>query len=69
MTKTDIVKALQRKAENQAFITCKEVADALGCADQHRVRNKYLTGLEAVDKKYYLITDVAAVLKSRAQPT
>lgn len=67
MKMNDIASALRRKSESQGFVTAKEVADTFGCADVRKIKNKYLTGLEAVNGKYYLISDVARVIQSQVR--
>lgn len=67
MTRNDISDELKKAAKGQAFITASQLAAALGRSDQAKVRNAYLKGLEAVDGKYYLVRDVADVLKQRCQ--
>ena len=66
MTQNDIAYALKQATNGQAFITLSQLARALGRADPQKVKRDYLMDLEAVDKKYYLIRDVASVLKSKA---
>lgn len=63
MEKADIVRALRRASDQQGFITLKELMEAFGKKERRSVL-KYVDGLEAVNGKYYLITDVAAVIKS-----
>lgn len=63
MTQNDIAYALGKVTNGQAFITCTQLARALGRADPQKVKKDYLLDLEAVDRKYYLIRDVAAKLK------
>lgn len=67
MTQNDIAYALKQVTNGQAFITLAQLARALGRADPQKVKRDYLLGLEAVDKKYYLIRDVAGVLKSKCK--
>lgn len=69
MTQNDITRALGKLTGGQAFITSAQLTRALGCADQYKVKKEYLSGLEAVNGKYYLIREVAAELKRRAKPT
>lgn len=69
MQKTDITKALQRASTDQGFITLAELTAAFGCKDPKAVKRKFLVGLEAVNGKYYLISDVAAVIKSQCVVT
>lgn len=64
MTRTDIANALQKSAGGQAFITAKQLAIALGEKNMYRVKQKYLSGLEAVGGNRYLITEVAEQLKN-----
>lgn len=63
MTRTDISAELRRVTEGQAFITVTQLARALGEKNTSRVKTKYLEGLESVNGKYYLITEVADALK------
>lgn len=69
MTKTEIEKCLcftlDPNIRRQGFITRSDVARAFGSKDPHTV-DRFLDGLEAIDGKYFLITDVAGVLQSRA---
>lgn len=67
MTANSLVKALQDVTEGQAFITASQLARAFGRTDQAKVRKAYLSGLEAIDGKYYLVRDVAAVLQKRSR--
>lgn len=65
MTRNDISGALRTVTGGQAFITAGQLAKAMGRADQKKVKDAYLKDLEAVDGKYYLIIEVAKVLKER----
>lgn len=65
MTKNDIVHALESVTDGQAFITAAQLTRAMGRTDPKRIKAAYLKGLAAVDGKYYLIREVAAVLKER----
>lgn len=62
MIRTDIAKELRRYT-GKGTIKAKEVADFLGDSNISRVKRKYLTGLEAIGGRAYLITDVAERLK------
>ena len=59
---TDIAKEL-RRFTGKGTIKAGEVAKFVGDKNVHRVRQKYLIGLEAIGGRAYLITDVAARLK------
>ena len=65
MTKQDIRRALAKAGETQAFITATQLAECMGIKTANYVKKAFLSGLECVDNKYYLISDVAAVLISR----
>lgn len=65
MTQNDITHGLRMVTDGQAFITVSQLAKAMGRSDPKRMKKLYLEGLEAVDGKYYLVTEVAGVLKSR----
>lgn len=67
MTRNDICAELSRVAEGQAFITCTQLSRALGIKHSENVKKEYLTGLEAVNGRYYLIRDVADVLKRKCR--
>lgn len=57
MNKAELVKDLKSYA-NSGFITRKKFADYMGVSDAHNV-DKYLSGLDRVNGKYYFIPDVA----------
>jgi len=63
--RNDITYELMKATKGQAFITCTQLTKALGRTNSLKVKHAYLSGLEAVDGKYYLIRDVAEVLKNR----
>lgn len=65
MTCSDISASLRKVTGGQAFITVSQLAKALGRTDQAKVRKAYLSDLTAVDGKYFLIAEVADVLKRR----
>lgn len=67
MTRNEITAELSRVANGQAFITTTQLARAMGRADPQRVKREYLSGIEAVDGRLYLIREVAEVLKSRCK--
>lgn len=62
MIRTDIAKELRRYT-GAGTIRAKELAGFLGEKNISRVRAKYLSGLEAIGGRAYLITDVAERLK------
>ena len=64
MIRTDIAKEL-RRFTGRGTIKAKEVADFLGEKNVYRVKQKYLTGLEAIGGRAYLITEVAERLKEQ----
>ena len=51
MTKTEIVKALEKETNGQAFITASQLTKLLGRTDSGKVKNSILTNLEAVNGK------------------
>jgi hypothetical protein len=65
MTGSDISASLRNVTGGQAFITVSQLAKALGRTDQAKVKKAYLADLTAVDGKYFLITEVADVMKKR----
>lgn len=65
MTKQDIRRALAKAGETQAFITATQLAECMGMKSANYAKKVFLSGLECVDGKYYLISDVAAELISR----
>ena len=67
MTKNDICAELSRVADGQAFITCTQLSRALGIRHSENVKRDYLSGLEAVNGKYYLIREVADVIKEKCR--
>lgn len=67
MTRNDIADELQRVTDGQAFITITQLATAFGRNNPAKVKKAYLSDLEAVDGKYYLIREVADVLKKRCE--
>lgn len=64
MIKTDISKEL-RRFTGKGTIKAKELAVFLGDKNVSRVRQKYLSGLEAIGGRAYLITDVSERLKEQ----
>lgn len=66
MTKQEIANALRKASGEQAFITASDLARMMGLVDSRKVRKEFLDGLEHVGRRY-LITDVAEVLKERAE--
>ena len=67
MTRNDIVYALRQVTGGQAFITLSQLTRALGRADPQKVKREYLADLEAVGGKYFLIREVAGVLKEKCR--
>ena len=63
---TDIAKEL-RRFTGKGTIRASEVAVFLGDKNVSRVKRKYLSGLEAIGGRAYLITDVAERLKADCQ--
>ena len=59
MSYTDVKDSLKKAADGAEFITAKQVGTCLGIKNRETVRTKYLSGLDKVDGKYYLIADVA----------
>lgn len=66
MIRTDIAKELRRYT-GAGTIRAKELAGFLGEKNVSRVKQKYLSGLEAIGGRAYLITDVAERLKEHCQ--
>lgn len=66
MRKTDITSAL-RQHTGGGTITATGLARFLGVKDAAYVKRKYLYGLEAISGKYYLITEVAEILKGECK--
>lgn len=66
MIRTDIAKELRRYT-GAGTIKAKELAGFLGEKNISRVKQKYLSGLEAIGGRAYLITDVAERLKEHCQ--
>lgn len=67
MTRNDICAELARVTEGQAFITCSQLARALGIKHPENVKREYLVGLEAINGKYFLIREVADVIKKKCR--
>ena len=67
MSITEIKESLKRAAGGAEFITATQVGKCLGIKNKESIRNKYLSGLEKVDGKYYLISDVAHRIIERTQ--
>ncbi|MBR2255854.1 MAG: hypothetical protein IKF45_01890 [Lachnospiraceae bacterium] len=67
MTRNDICLALERASGGQAFITVSQLTKAMGRSDPKKVKAAYLSDLEAVGGKYYLIREVADVLKKQCR--
>ena len=67
MNRNDICAELRRVAEGQAFITCAQLSKALGIKHTEIVKREYLTGLEAINGKYFLIREVADAIKKKCR--
>lgn len=65
MTRTDIAKEL-RRFTGKGLVTATELSRFIGDKNLHRVKVKYLVGLERIGRGY-LITDVADRLKEGAE--
>ena len=65
MTKQDIRRSLEKVAEHQGVITATEFTGFMGKKSVSYIKKKYLSGLECIDDKYYLISDVVDMLNSR----
>ncbi|MEY8366799.1 hypothetical protein AALA22_14265 [Anaerovoracaceae bacterium 41-7] len=46
------------------FITRQKLAESMGISNPRHV-DRFLAGLERIDGKYYLVSDIAARLKER----
>lgn len=66
MIKSDIAKRL-RQSTGQDFITATQLARAFGMSSGKLAKRKFLTDLEAVEGKYYLIDEVAEKIKERCE--
>ena len=66
MIRTDIAKELRRYT-GRGTIKASEVAGFLGDKNVSRVKQKYLSGLEAIGGRAYLIPEVAERLKKHCQ--
>lgn len=60
MNKAEIVKDI-KEFTGSGLITRKQLSDYCGKKDPHGV-DRYLQGLNPIDKKYYFIPDVVDVL-------
>ena len=65
MTKQEVIRKLEQTSKTQGFITASQFAQFMGRTNISKCKDKYLSGLDRVDGKYYFIPDVAAVLMSR----
>lgn len=64
MDKQSLTAALKRCTDGAEVITKTEFQRFIGIKKADHVK-KYLAGLEAIDGKYYLISDVAGTLMRR----
>ena len=62
MNKQEIVRKMEQASKTQGFITAAQFTRFMGRSNVTKCKDKYLTGLERIDGKYYFIPDVAAVL-------
>ena len=65
MTKQEIKRALERVSESQGFVTATQFTKVMGQKTVDYMKKKYLNGLECIDGKYYLISDIVTVLWER----
>ncbi len=65
MTKQEIIRSMQKASTTQGFITASQFARYMGRTNISKCKERYLTGLDRIDNKYYFIPEVAAVLMSR----
>lgn len=65
MTKTEIAKEL-RRFTGKGLVTATELSQFVGDKNSHRVKVKFLMGLERIGKGY-LITEVAERLKAHCE--
>lgn len=62
MNKQEIVRKMEQVSKTQGFITASQFARFMGRTNVSKCKDKYLSGLERIDGKYYFIPDVAKVL-------
>lgn len=65
MTKQDIRRSLQKVGETQAFITATQFAECMGMKTANHAKKVFLSKLECVGGKYYLINDIVEELNAR----
>ncbi len=66
MTRQDIRRSLEKATEkHQGLITATEFAGFINKKSVSYIKKKFLSGLECIDGKYYLISDVVDMLNSR----
>lgn len=65
MSAKEIAAEMRRQYPGKGFVTQSEIAAFIGEKNQYRVKKKYLTGLEALGGKRYLVTDVAKALDEK----
>lgn len=65
MSYSEIKESLKKQADGADFITVTQVGRCLGIKNREVVRNRYLSGLDKVDGRYYLISDVAHRIMER----
>ena len=58
MTKKDLIADMKQTVGGGGFITLSGIAAYVGVKSHHSV-DKYVNGLERINKKYYFIPDVA----------
>ena len=64
MTKTELAKAMTQ-ANGGPLIKLSRIAEMVGDSNSHRVKQKYLLGLERINGRYF-IPEVAERLKEKA---
>lgn len=63
MTREECVKALQKSAKAEGFITMAELLRFLGMKNRACAK-RYVEGCDLIDNKFYFIREVAGVIMS-----
>ena len=58
MTKKDLVADMKKHVDGASFITLTGLQKYMGVRSHHSV-DRYITGLERINNRYYFIPDVA----------
>lgn len=58
MTKKELVADMKKHVDGASFITITGLQKYMGVRSHHSV-NRYITGLERINSRYYFIPDVA----------